>query len=119
MIQDKGIIDLLETGMRAEGMRQQAIAGNLANMNTPGYRRVDLNFEDILAEAIDKQNDLDPQSLEMEFEQPRNTPLNERGNDVSLDTEVGEMVKNSLRHRTYMLLLKKKYEQMDLALRAP
>lgn len=119
MIQDKGLIDLLETGMRAEGMRQQAIAGNLANMTTPGYRRVDLNFEDILANAMDKQNNVDPKKLDMEYTRPMNTPINEQGSDVSLDTEVGEMIKNSLRHRTYMLLLRKKYEQMDLALKAP
>jgi flagellar basal-body rod protein FlgB len=119
MIQDRGIIDLLETGMRAEGMRQQAIAANLANMNTPGYRRIDLNFEEILSEAIDRQNDVDLDKLELEFTTPGNTPLNERGNDVSLDTEVGKMLKNSLRHRAYMLLLRKKYEQMDLAVKAP
>ena len=119
MIQDKGIMDLLETGMRAESMRQQAIAGNLANMNTPGYRRIDLNFEEVLADAIDKQKNLDPKKLDLEYVEPHTTPMNERGNDVSLDTEVGEMLKNSLRHRTYMLLLKKKYEQMDLALKAP
>jgi hypothetical protein len=30
---------------------------------------------------------------------------------------VGEMVKNSLRHKTYMLLLKKKYQQLQAAIR--
>ena len=119
MTQENGILELLETGMRAESMRQKAIAGNLANMNTPGYRRVDLNFEEVLEQAIDKQNHVDPDKLKMEYFQPMNTPVNANDNDVSLDTEVGEMVKNSLRHRTYMLLLRKKYEQMDLALKAP
>jgi flagellar basal-body rod protein FlgB len=119
MIQDKGIMELLESGMRAEGMRQQAIAANLANMNTPGYRRIDLNFEDVLSEAIGRQGDVDPDKLDFDFIETHNTPLNEHGTDVSLDTEVGEMVKNSLRHRAYMLLLRKKYEQMDLATKAP
>ena len=38
------------------------------------------------------------------------------GNDVMMETEVGEMVKNSLLHQTYTLLLKKKYEQMRAAM---
>jgi flagellar basal body rod protein FlgB len=49
--------------------------------------------------------------------QPKTTPINEFNNDVSLDKETGEMIKNTALHKTYMLLLKKKYQQMDLAMR--
>jgi flagellar basal body rod protein FlgB len=38
------------------------------------------------------------------------------GNDVSLETEVGQMVKNTLRHKTYVRLLNKKYHQIELAM---
>ncbi|HPD45852.1 MAG TPA: hypothetical protein PLY61_03090, partial [Anaerohalosphaeraceae bacterium] len=54
--------------------------------------------------------------LEPEFYQPMNTAVNANGNDVSLDAEIGEMVKNSLRHRAYMSLLKVKYNQMKQAI---
>ena len=117
MIKDSTILNLLESGLRAEGIRQQAIANNIANLNTPGYRRTDLNFEEVLNKALDKEASFDPQKLETEFVKPLDTPINEFGNDVSLDSEVSEMVKNSIRHRTYMLLLKKKYQQMDAAVR--
>jgi flagellar basal body rod protein FlgB len=30
---------------------------------------------------------------------------------------VGEMTKNTLKHRAYTMLLKKKYQQMDAAIR--
>jgi len=43
--------------------------------------------------------------------------LNEFDNDISLDNEVGAMLKNTLKHKTYMLLLKKKYQQMDSAMK--
>ena len=110
-------MDLLTAGMRAEGARQQAIANNIANMNTDGFRRSDVNFDEVLAKALDKDGNLDTKKLEVEVYQTLNTPVNERGNDVSLDNEVGEMVKNTLRHKTYMLMLKKKYQQMDQALK--
>ena len=117
MIKDSTIIDLLESGMRAEGLRQQTIANNIANMNTDGYRRTDINFEDVLNKALEKQDPVDAKSLTADIIQPQNTPINEFGNDVSLDNEVGEMVKNTIRHRTYMLMLKKTYQQMESAIR--
>ena len=117
MIQDSTVIDLLAAGMRAESQRQQTIANNIANINTNGFRRSEINFEEALAKALDKNGSFDPNKLKTEVFQPEDTPINEFGSDVGLDTEVGEMAKNSLRHRTYMLVLKKKYLQMDQAMK--
>lgn len=119
MIQDSTVLNLLEAGMRAEGFRQQTIARNLANMNTDGYRRVDINFEQALEKAMGDNGEISTEDLAVKTFEPLNTSVNEHGSDVNLDTEVGEMVKNSLRHRTYMLVLKKKYAQMDEAIKAP
>lgn len=110
------MIDLLEAGIRAEAARQTAIASNIANMNAPGYRRGDVRFEEILSKALERNEDIDATDLEPEFYQPMNTAVNANGNDVSLDAEIGEMVKNSLRHRAYMSLLKVKYNQMKQAI---
>lgn len=38
-------IPALERGLRFHEARQGALAANLANVDTPGYRRVDLRFE--------------------------------------------------------------------------
>jgi flagellar basal-body rod protein FlgB len=114
---DLNILNYLEAGVRAEGARQVAIANNIANMNTPGYRRSDIRFEELLAKAIESEGTIEPSELEVEFYQPKTTRLKGNGNDVAMDMEVGEMVKNSLRHKTYMLLLKKKYRQIESAIR--
>lgn len=119
MIQDSTVINLLEAGMRAEGLRQQTIARNIANMNTEGFRRSDVNFEETLQKALGQSDNVDPEKLQFEVFEPLSTCVNEHGSDVSLDSEVGEMVKNSLRHRTYMLVLKKKYTQMTEAMQIP
>jgi flagellar basal body rod protein FlgB len=55
--------------------------------------------------------------IEPEFYQPKTTPIKANGNDVTLDSEVGAMVKNSLRHKAFMMLLKKKYSQFNAAIR--
>lgn len=116
MSNDINIISSLEAGIRAEGLRQRAIANNIANMNTPGFRRSDIHFEEIFAKALETGH-LDANDLEAALHQPKSTPIKSNGNDVSLDVEVGSMVKNTLKHKTYMLLLKKKYQQFNAAMR--
>ncbi len=117
MGQQMRMINIIESGMKAEAQRQKALANNLANMNTPGFRRYDVKFEDLLSDAMDKEKYSEAEKLRGELFKPKNTPLNENRNDVQLDHEVGEMVKNTLKHKAYMLLLKKKYMQFDLAMK--
>jgi flagellar basal-body rod protein FlgB len=116
MINDTQIMDLLEAGVKAEGVRQKAIANNIANLNTPGYRRYDVKFQDILAKMIKAEGPIDRSKLEPEFIQPKTTRMDVSGNDVEMDTEVGEMIKNTSMHSAYTLLIKKKYEQMKAAI---
>ena len=42
----------LERAIEGAGKRHQALAANIANANTPGYRRVDVDFHGALAAAI-------------------------------------------------------------------
>ena len=117
MDNDINILNYLEAGIKAEGVRQKTIANNVANVNSPGYRRSDVRFEELVAKAIAKNRNPEPSQLDPEFYQPKTTPVQANGNDVALDMEIGEMVKNSLRHKTYLLLLKKKYRQFTEAMR--
>jgi len=110
------IVELLEAGIRAETLRQQAIANNVANLQTPGYRRLDVRFEQLLAKAMESDGDFDLEEIGAELYQPKNTAVNPNGNDVNLDAEVGELIKNSLRQRALVRLLSKKYNQIERAI---
>jgi flagellar basal-body rod protein FlgB len=110
------IINLLELGARAEGLRQRTIATNIANMETPKYRRQDIQFEELLNEALSSDKPLQEKDLNEMIYTPENSPVKENGNDVSLEHEVGQMIKNSIRHKTFMRVLSKKYQQMALAM---
>jgi flagellar basal-body rod protein FlgB len=110
------IIRLLETGIKAEGLRQNTIASNIANIETPGYQRLDVRFEELLARAARSSDKLDAQDIEPEIYQPASTPIRSNGNDVNLEAEIGEMLKNSLRHTTYVRLLRRKFAQMETAM---
>jgi len=116
MSKTTNIIDLLDAGIRTESLRQKAIANNIANLQTPRYRRIDVKFEELLAEALKSGKGVRLSDIEPELYQPKLTPVKSNGNDVNLETEVGEMVKNALRHKTYIRLLNKKFKQMELAI---
>jgi len=110
------IVDIIAAGMKAEELRHNAIANNIANLQTPGYRRVDVKFEELLAKALDSSGNVDLSEIEAQIYQPKTTAVKSNGNDVSLEVEVGEMVKNSLRHKAFIRILQKKYQQLDLAI---
>ncbi len=106
--------DLLAAALQAEGLRQKAIASNIANIETPGYRRVEVKFEELLAKAMDEgQGKVHVDQVEPEVHQPKETPIKANGNDVHLEIEVGNMVQNTLRHETLTRLLAKKVRGID------
>ncbi|AQT66891.1 flagellar basal body rod protein FlgB [Anaerohalosphaera lusitana] len=111
------LISFLESGIRAESLRQRAISSNMANLNTAGYRRHEVKFEEELAKAM--QAGKDPKNVEAEVFQPKTAPLNKMGNDVNLASEVGDMVKNSLRHKAFIRLLKGRYNRYEQAIKTP
>ena len=116
MSKTESIIALIEAGIKAEGLRQKTISHNVANLETPGYRRLDVKFEEVLAKSLESSGSVDLNEIEPQAYQPKNTPVKSNGNDVTLEDEVGAMIKNSLRYKTYIQLLKKRYQQIESAM---
>jgi flagellar basal-body rod protein FlgB len=115
MVKQIPVTDCLEAALRAANLRQTVIANNIANLDTPGYRRQDVQFGDILAKALQGGN-TDVSSLEPKIIAPGTTEVNENGNDVDLDMEVGEMIKASGHYKTCVRLLAKLYQRMQMAM---
>ena len=45
-------VNLLTKAADASWKRESVIANNISNVNTPGYKRKDLNFEGVLTEEL-------------------------------------------------------------------
>ena len=116
MSKAENIVDIINAGLKAETLRQKAIANNIANLETPGYRRIDVKFEELLARCLRSSEEFDLSEVEAQIYQPKETPVKSNGNDVSFEAEIGRMIKNTLRHKAYIRLLTKKYSQIDLAI---
>ena len=109
-------VTLLESALRGTSLRGKAIANNIANVETPRYRRHEVAFSHLLEKALQ-----DGKSAVADVEPllftPRSTPTDATGNDVDLDTEIGNMIDNGTMHKTYLRLMTKMYKQMDMAIR--
>jgi flagellar basal-body rod protein FlgB len=109
------IVGLLQSGIKAEETRQRTIASNIANMETPGYRRLDVRFEEVLAKALKSPRGAGLDAVEPEVVSPKSTFIKPNGNDVSLEMEIGEMLKNSSRQMALVRLLRKQLAQIEEA----
>jgi flagellar basal-body rod protein FlgB len=108
---------LLARLMDGASLRHQVVSHNLANLNTPGYRRLEVDFETQLTQLIGKAGssgevpDVSPVVKETEGASARLD-----GNTVDLDREVGELQRNSMLFQTYTQLLQARIGLMRRAM---
>jgi flagellar basal-body rod protein FlgB len=80
----------LHTALNGLSQRQQVIADNIANVDTPGFRAKSVEFESSLRNAIDNGS-LEPGSGRVSpvvaSEVPTDTPVGANGNNVDLRKE--------------------------------
>jgi flagellar basal-body rod protein FlgB len=95
--------------------RQRAVAKNLANVDTPGYRAKDVRFSRDLGDALAKGGGEGLGGIEIETVE-REGPVNENGNTVDLDREIAELSGNALAYQTLITLVSMKTNQARSAI---
>lgn len=97
----------LEKAMAGASLRQELIANNLANVNTPGYRRVDVDFHAALAEALShgaSASQLDALAFAPQTDPTGATRLD--GSNVDVDKEMASLSANALDYETLAATLR-------------
>lgn len=108
----------LEGAIRAASMRQQVLANNIANVDTPHYKRSDVVFEEMLSQAIGKEG---IRTLPLKTTDPRHisngmgasapapavvteetTIFNNNRNNVDIDKEMALVAENQLRYNLFI-----------------
>ena len=111
--------DLLGRLIDATEVRHRAISNNIANVNTPNYRRMDVEFEEQLTRELSSPKNADGSARMTAKPEMVLTPgLTARadGNNVDIDREMGQLNKNAMLQQTYVQLLSTYLEQMRLAI---
>ena len=112
-----GSLPVLEALLRFATERQRAIAGNVANVETIGYRSRDLSessFRQELAKLF-QGHGLTPEALRVGPAADAG-PLKANGNNVDLEIEMAKMVRNNALHSTAASLLAHQYSLLREAI---
>ena len=96
----------LEIAMHGASLRQEAIARNIANVNTPGYRRQDVAFEDALGAALRSGDDRAVSLVSPVARQDPSAPLRVDGNSVDVDVEAANQARNGLHYEALVSVAK-------------
>ncbi|MGO9481930.1 MAG: flagellar basal body rod protein FlgB [Candidatus Kryptoniota bacterium] len=115
---DRSRIPLLEKQLDAFAVQNKAIASNIANIGTPNYKRVEVDFQKELSDAISEANDsvdlsekvgqVDP---EIEIDP---SGLNASGaNNVDIEQEMAELAKNQLQFSVSSRIMSTMIQEID------
>ena len=106
-LSNEKIYGFMKTAMNAAAVRHQVISANLANIDTPGYKARDMDFEKVLQDYEDQENMLPDERRDvnrpstgrkaLDFHDymvdMNESAITERfdGNNVNLDQEVSKL----------------------------
>ncbi|WP_457562247.1 flagellar basal body rod protein FlgB [Caminibacter pacificus] len=121
--------DILEKSLYYRKIRQDMIASNIANADTPYYRPKDIRFEEALEKEVNQKFGIKDKTLQLAVTNPRHLePKNlsdstkpivffrdghlarNDGNSVDIDVEMSEMAKNNMAYNASIAALRKDIE---------
>lgn len=125
-----GKTNLLEKALDAAWMKNEVIANNIANVNTPGFKKSNVRFEDQMASAASEfqigsmQKDSkflpignDIRSISSpEITQESFTSGRKDGNNVDVDVEMAELAKNTIKFNAIISQISRQFNSIRTAI---
>jgi flagellar basal-body rod protein FlgB len=120
---------VLENALSAAALRHRVISNNIANVNTPGFKRSDVVFEDQLAQAISQNTSELSLTNDRHFPGMRsggfspfvavesNTTMRADGNNVDVDAEMANLAKNNIYYDSVAQMLSRYLTNLKAAIR--
>ena len=104
----------LERAIEGAGKRHEALAANLANANTPGYQRVDVDFHKTLRDAM--ASGAGPQSATFSPQRDATAQVRPDGSTVDADVEASAQARNGLEYETLVQVSKARVDIIEAAM---
>ena len=116
---------VLEKTLNGLDLRNKAISNNLANVDTPNYKRQSVSFRNQLRSAMEETNDLTKTNdkhitigidnlneLQPEVSKNKSTSFRNDGNNVNIDKEMSKLAKNSLEYRAIVKQVSNQFNRL-------
>ena len=112
----------LEKAVDASWLRNEVISNNIANVDTPGYKRKTVKFEEFLSSEM-KTSKIDNGQTQLNSSEiivsEDYTSLSYRadGNNVDIENEMAEMATNTLRYNTLIQKMNGEFQNLRNVIR--
>lgn len=120
----------LRSAIDASNTRQQVISNNIANADTPFFKRSDVSFESLLQSEMNGVGSIKGRMTNVrhiaigsastiptaQITTDKNTVMNNNSNNVDIDTEMTNLAENQLRYNTYIEEVNHQIKMMRAAL---
>jgi flagellar basal-body rod protein FlgB len=129
-------LDILHRSMDTSMLRQDVIANNIANADTPNFKRTTVNFESQLKAALESENQPRPMQAAMTRERhiPFSRPVDYRtveperrldyltsadnnGNNVDIEVESMNFLNNQLRYSLMTNAVNQQFQRINMVVR--
>ncbi len=108
-------VEMLQGYLKVLTDRQQMIASNMANIDTPGYHTKDLNFQAAMRRVMNEGGTVSDAVLEPASPETQGLPERPDGNNVSVDRESMLLAQTQLQFQLGVQLVK---SQMQMVMEA-
>jgi flagellar basal-body rod protein FlgB len=109
----------LQRAISGASVRQQALSANIANADTPGYRRVDVDFHGALAAAMSQGTNA-PTALASTTFTPQTDAsagaVRADGSTVDIDSESAKLAENALDQETMVQVAQTRIHILESAI---
>ena len=118
-------VNVLGKAADASWTRNDILANNIANADTPGFKRKDVQFETYLKNAVAGTDSLNETVANIDLNELNCTTYTDQanlsyrydGNNVDINTENVELAKNQLKYNTLMISMSQEFSRLKSALR--
>jgi flagellar basal-body rod protein FlgB len=117
MMPTTSLLSTLESYLKLTTSREQAISANMANVDTPGYRTLDIDFEGELKKAMngpssESEDGIVTAQLSPAVREVQGLMERPDGNNVNLDREGLLMAQTQLQYQIGVQLVKHQFHQI-------
>jgi flagellar basal-body rod protein FlgB len=119
-------INVLGKAADASWTRNTLISNNIANVDTPNYKRKDLEFEDYLQEEMSGGDSLDEEVANADLDTLNGTTYVDHatsryrldGNNVDIDTENTYLAENQLKYYTVLNSISQEFSRLNMVVKS-
>ena len=112
ILNDSNIV-LMSKLLDLTAAKNKVIANNIANVNTPGYNKLEVNFEEELQKAVRNGADIEKiHNIEGKISMSNVPAKGNNGNNVDMDKEMIEFFKTSDKHNIVLELVSKNFNSL-------